>query len=146
MNRIRSVVMAVAMSFVVAFALPVIAFADTPGAPDQPATMAGVRISAAIVTLLASQVVPVIVGWLSGVRWPSWLKRLLNIAINGGVNILSIAKLSDGTAVISKPMLAMWVLGTLASFVGYRELKAAGITSSRLDDGSPGKLAKVGVH
>lgn len=148
----------VAILAILAVPSPVFAQSDPPLDPAGPValddTMASVRLSALVVTMLVGTVIPVLVGLLS--RWNSKHKGALMIVLNVATALITTATLADGTAVFSQQMLITVVPGLVTSLATYYGiLKPNGITSSAVpipgsEPGTvtlvPGVLAEKGIH
>jgi hypothetical protein len=150
MTRIRLIFAALALALIAFLTLPTAAFADAavPITSDSN-SLAQVRISPFLMTLVVAQVLPLVTGYLTTLRTPSWVKGLITLALNAVSAVLASAVMVGGFYVITKETAITVLLAFVASHVSYSSvLKKARLTSSLVDVHGvevEGALANVGV-
>lgn len=118
-------------------------------------TLASVRLSATTMSFLIGAVVPLVVGFVTNIRDHAFAKGFLMLVLNAVNALITQATLADGSAVFSKALVMLFLVGTATSLVAYynawKPLKA---TSSgipvRQPDGTlvvvPGALSRSGIR
>lgn len=111
-------------------ASPTVAYAaDAPLAADDDTRV--FLIAAPVVQVIIALLIPLAVGLLTKYSFPSWLKGVLTIILNGLNALITTAITTDGSAVITQTVLLAWVMNTLISIAIYSGVyKPAGLTSS----------------
>lgn len=159
MNRIRLFLLALGLALLAYLTLPTAVFADGLGDPAGQVklddTLASVHLSAPLVAMIISSIIPILVGLVTKLSTSSGVKWLLNLILNTANGLLVTATLADGTAVISQQAALTALLGVIMSAVAYKGWRSIGVTSSAVALPSPtepghtinvpGKLAGVGV-
>lgn len=88
-------------------------------------------IDALFVQSLLAIVIPLIVGVVTKMAAPAWLKSLAMIVLNGAAGIVTISTQADGTAVLSKATVVTGMLGIAQSVAMYYGLwKPAGVSGA----------------
>lgn len=94
-------------------------------------SIAQVSLNATLVTALVSLIIPVLVGLITKAKTSSTVKGALSLVLNAVNALIVTATVADGTAVLSKPAVLVWIVGTLTSLAAYLHIyKPAGITST----------------
>lgn len=112
-------------------------------------SLAQVKISPFLWTLLIGQAVNPLVGYLTGLRTSGVTKSALNLLIQFVQAMVGAAVMVGGDYVFTKETILAAIASYIAARVGYRAfLKPKGITSSAIDVNGVevvGRLANVGV-
>lgn len=121
----------VAMFLVTFAALTSTAFAADTVPVNGSDTLASVRLSAIVVQAIVSALLPLLVGLLTHVRDSAFLKGALQLILNAVSAFVVQATLADGSAVVSKNTVMVFLVGVGTSLVAYYNAwKPAGATSS----------------
>lgn len=83
------------------------------------ATVGTITISALVVQLVVSTLVPLVVGIVTKVNAPSSVKALTMIVVNAASALVVTSTQADGTAVISSTALLFAILGVVQSAATY---------------------------
>ena len=78
-----------------------------------------ITVSALLTTMLVSVVLPALVGLLTKVSAPTWVKQVVSAALSAATGLITTATQSDGSAVISKTALTLALISFAASQVAY---------------------------
>lgn len=118
----------VALSLLTFAALSSTAFATPINGAD---TLASVRLSATVVQAIVSAFLPLLVGLLTHVKDSAFVKGALQLILNAVSAFVVQATLADGSAVVSKSTVMVFLVGVATSLVAYYNAwKPAGVTSS----------------
>lgn len=162
MNTLRRFLLAFLALLAVWLALPATALAQD---IDPTNTVAEIRLSALVVTLLVSALIPLVNGLITTLRTATGVKIVVTLILQAVNALVTQAMLADGSAVLSQQTLVNGVLGLVVALTTYGHIfKPLGLTSSmvpvRATPGAittsastptpivlvPGKLARVGVR
>lgn len=98
------------------------------------------------VTILFGLVIPLVNGVVTKVSTPSSVKAIITIVLSAVAAIINTSITESGGAVFSQQTLKSWALQLVVSIVTYLGVfKPLEVTSSLTKDGTPGKLAGIGL-
>lgn len=94
-------------------------------------TLAQVRLSVVMVTMITGAVMPLLVGLVTNIRDSSFVKGVLQLVLNTVSAFILQATMVDGSVAFSKQTAVVALVGMITSMVAYYNVwKAKGITSS----------------
>lgn len=94
-------------------------------------TLAQVRLSVVMVTMITGAVMPLLVGLVTNIRDSSFVKGVLQLVLNTVSAFILQATMIDGSVAFSKQTAVVALVGMITSMVAYYNVwKAKGITSS----------------
>ena len=86
---------------------------------------------APIVTIIVGVLIPIINGLITRWTLSSFWKGMITLGLNAISTLITSAVVDTGDAVLSRPTLYTWLLGTAVSFASYSRIyKPLNVTSS----------------
>ena len=108
---------------------------------DVPAEVSTVAIAAPIVTLIVGLVIPLFTAILTKATWPSYIKAIIMVVLNGIAAFITSSILPDGSVKFTSVTFWTWLIGIGISIGSY----VAAYKPNNITSNQGGRLANVGI-